>query len=205
VAALDRLGAATWCGYVDDLLERVGRHVARPESRTRLRSMVLALLGREGPKNCWTLAQQAGEARPWGMQHLLARAAWDTDAVTNELRGFVVEHLGATDAVLVVDETGDLKKGRHTVGVQRQYTGIAGRIENAQVGVYLGYATRRGHAMVDRELYLPRSWTDDPDRCAAAGVPADVGFATKPGLATAMIERALDAGVPAGWVTADEV
>ena len=166
---------------------------------------MLALLGREGPKNCWTLAQQAGEARPWGMQHLLARAAWDTDAVTNELRGFVVEHLGATDAVLVVDETGDLKKGRHTVGVQRQYTGIAGRIENAQVGVYLGYATRRGHAMVDRELYLPRSWTDDPDRCAAAGVPADVGFATKPGLATAMIERALDAGVPAGWVTADEV
>lgn len=166
---------------------------------------MLALLGREGPKNCWTLAQQAGEARPWGMQHLLARAAWDTDAVTNELRGFVVEHLGATDAVLVVDETGDLKKGRHTVGVQRQYTGTAGRIENAQVGVYLGYATRRGHAMVDRELYLPRSWTDDPDRCAAAGVPADVGFATKPGLATAMIERALDAGVPAGWVTADEV
>jgi SRSO17 transposase len=167
--------------------------------------MVLALLGREGPRNCWTLAEQAGEARPWGMQHLLGRAVWDTDAVAGELRGFVVEHLGATDAVLVVDETGDLKKGRCTVGVQRQYTGTAGRIENAQVGVYLGYATRRGHAMVDRELYLPRSGTDDPDRCAAAGVPTGVEFATKPALATAMVERALDAGIPAGWVTADEV
>ena len=205
VAALDRVGAAAWCGYVDELLERVGRHVVRPESRTRLGAMVLALLSRQGPRNCWTLAEQAGEDRPWGMQHLLARAAWNTDAVAGELRAFVVDHLGAADGILVVDETGDLKKGRSTVGVQRQYTGTAGRIENAQVAVYLGYASRRGHAMIDRELYLPRSWTEDPDRCAAAGVPADVGFATKPALATALIERALDAGVPARWVTADEV
>ncbi|HVI34751.1 MAG TPA: IS701 family transposase, partial [Gaiellales bacterium] len=205
VAALDRVGAAGWCGYVDELLERIGRHVSRPESRTRLGVMVLALLSREGPRNCWTLAEQASEARPWGMQHLLSRAVWNTDAVTGELRAFVVDHLGAADGILVVDETGDLKKGRCTVGVQRQYTGTAGRIENAQVAVYLGYATRRGHAMIDRELYLPKSWTDDPDRCAAAGVPADVGFATKPALATALIERALDAGVPARWVTADEV
>src|SRR4051812_38324717 len=138
------------------------------------------------------------------MQHLLARAVWDTDAVGGELRAFVVEQLGA-DGILVVDETGDLKKGRSTVGVQRQYTGTAGRIENAQVAVYLGYASRRGHAMIDRELYLPRSWTADPDRCAGAGVPTDVRFATKPALATVMIERALDAGVPACWVTADEV
>ena len=138
------------------------------------------------------------------MQHLLNCVVWDTEPVTGELRGLVVEPLCAADAVLVVDETGDPKKGRHTVGVQRQYTGTAGRIENAQVGVYLGYATRRGHAMVDRELYLPRSWTDDPDRCAAAGVPTGVDFAPKPALATAMVERALDAGVPAGWVTADE-
>ena len=134
MAACDRVGAAAWCGYVDELLERIGRHVSRPESRTRLGVMVLAMLSREGPRNCWTLAEQAGEARPWGMQHLLARAAWDTDAVTGELRGFVVEHLGAADGILVVDETGDLKKGRHTVGVQRQYTGTAGQIENAQVG-----------------------------------------------------------------------
>jgi SRSO17 transposase len=204
VAALDRVGAATWCGYVDELLERVGQHVARPEVRTRLGAMLLALLGREGPRNCWTLAEAAGESRPWGMQHLLGRAVWNTDAVTGELRGFVVEHLGA-GGILVVDETGDLKKGRATVGVARQYTGAAGRIENAQVGVYLGYATGRGHALIDRELYLPKSWTDDPDRCAAAGVPAEVGFATKPALARVLIERALDAGVPAGWVTGDEV
>jgi len=202
---LDRVGAATWGGYVDDLLERVGRHVARPEVRTRLGAMLLALLSRQGPRNCWTLAEIAGEARPWGMQHLLSRAVWDTEAVAGELRAFVVEHLGAADGILVVDETGDLKKGRHTVGVQRQYTGTAGRIENAQVGVYLGYATRHGHAMVDRELYLPRCWAEDPERCAAAGVPAAVGFATKPALATVLIERALDAGVPARWVTADEV
>src|SRR4051794_3577766 len=205
VAALDRVGAAAWCGYVDELLERVGRHVVRPESRTRLGAMVLALLSRQGPRNCWSLAEQAGEARPWGMQHLLARAVWDTDAVAGELRAFVVEHLGAADGILVVDETGDLKKGRSTVGVQRQYTGTAGRIENAQVAVYLGYASRHGHAMVDRELYLPRCWAEDPERCAAAGVPAAVGFATKPALATVLIERALDAGVPARWVTADEV
>src|SRR5436305_6512416 len=139
------------------------------------------------------------------MQHLLARAAWDSDAVAGELRDFVVAHLGSGDGILVVDETGDLKKGRCTVGVQRQYTGTAGRIENAQVAVYLGYASRRGHAMIDRELYLPRSWTDDPGRCAAAGVPADVGFATKPTLARLMLVRALDAGVPAAWVTGDEV
>jgi SRSO17 transposase len=205
VAALDRVGAAAWCGYVDELLGRVGRHVVRPEVRARLGAMVLALLGRQGPRNCWTLAEQVGEARPWGMQHLLGRAAWDTDAVAGELRGFVVDHLGAADGLLVVDETGDLKKGRSTVGVQRQYTGTAGRIENAQVAVYLGDATRRGHALIDRELYLPRSWTADPDRCAAAGVPADVGFATKPALARMLIECALDAGVPAGWVTGDEV
>jgi SRSO17 transposase len=205
VAALDRVGAATWGGYVDDLLGRVGRHASRPETRTRLGTMVLALLRRQGSRNCWTLAEQAGEDRPWGMQHLLGRAAWNTDAVAGELRDFVVAHLGAGDGILVVDETGDLKKGRHTVGVQRQYTGTAGRIENAQVGVYLGYATQRGHALIDRELYLPRSWTDDPARCAAAGVPAAVGFATKPTLARALIERALDAGVPAGWVTGDEV
>ena len=114
-------------------------------------------------------------------------------------------HLGDTDAVLVIDETGDLKKGAHTVGVQRQYTGTAGRIENAQVAVYLAYATDRGHALIDRELYLPASWTDDPQRMTVAGVPADIAFATKPALATGMLVRALRAGVSAGWVAGDEV
>jgi SRSO17 transposase len=139
------------------------------------------------------------------MQHLLGRAVWDTDGVRDDLRDYVTGQLGDSDAVLVVDETGDVKKGSMTVGVQRQYTGTAGRIENAQVAVYLTYAGARGHAMIDRELYLPRSWTDDPARCAAAGVPDDIGFLTKPALAAGMLCRALNAGVTARWVAGDEV
>jgi SRSO17 transposase len=151
-------------------------------------------------KNCWTIAEHAGDPTPDGMQHLLARAVWDHDKVRDDIRDYVVEHLGEEEAVLVVDETGDLKKGIATVGVKRQYTGTAGRVENAQVAVYLVYATDAGHAVVDRELYLPRSWTDDPARCRAVGVPEEVGFATKPTLARRMLGRALDAGVPAAWV-----
>ena len=177
----------------------------RVEVRQRVRAFVMGLLADLPRKNCWTIAEHAGDATPDGMQHLLSRARWDTDGVAEDLRDYVMDHLGDPGAVLVIDETGDLKKGSGTVGVQRQYTGTAGRVENAQVAVYLTYAAERGHALIDRELYLPRSWTDDPDRCAAAGVPAGVGFATKPALAQALIERALDAGVPAGWVTADEV
>jgi len=166
---------------------------------------VLGLLADLPRKNCWTIAEQAGDPSPDGMQHLLARAVWDHDAVRDDIRDYVVEHLGEDDAVLVVDETGDLKKGTTTVGVKRQYTGTAGRIENAQVAVYLVYASQAGHAVIDRELYLPRSWTDDAERCRAAGVPDQVGFVTKPALATQMICRALDAGVPAAWVAGDEV
>ena len=162
--------------------------------------MITALLGDVGRKNCWTLAEAAGEEHPWGMQHLLARAVWDTDAVAGELRAFVAQHLGESEAVLIVDETGDAKKGTSTVGVQRQYSGTTGRIENCQVAVHLAYASSRGHALVDRELYLPRSWTDDPQRCTAAGVPPEVAFATKPALAAAMIERAWTPGWPRhGW------
>jgi SRSO17 transposase len=139
------------------------------------------------------------------MQRLLRTACWDADAVRDDLREFVVAHLGHPEAVLIPDETGDLKKGSRTVAVQRQYTGTAGRIENAQVAVYLAYASPRGRALADRRLYVPRSWTDDPQRCAAAGIPADVAFATKPQLALAMVADARDAGVPAGWVAADEV
>ena len=132
-------------------------------------------------------------------------AVWDEDGVRDDLRDYVLEHFADPGAVLVVDETGDLKKGTMTVGMQRQYTGTAGRTENAQVAVYLAYAAPAGSAFIDRALYLPRSWTDDPGRCRAAGVPGDVAFATKPALARQMIGRALDAGTPAGWVTADEV
>ena len=155
--------------------------------------------------NCWTLAEHAGDTSPDRMQHLLAGAVWDAEAVREDLRGYVTEHLGDPDAVLVVDETGDVKKGTATVGVQRQYTGTAGRIENAQVAVYLTYAGAKGYAFIDRALYLPTSWTGDPARCAAAGIPAEVEFATKPAQATAMIARALDAGTPARWAAGDEV
>jgi SRSO17 transposase len=183
---------------------QVGSRFRRAEPRRRARAFVLGLLAELPRKNCWTIAEQAGDATPDGMQHLLARARWDADGVRDDLRSYVTGRLGDLDAVLVVDETGDLKKGRATAGVQRQYTGTAGRIENAQVAVYLGYAARAGHALIDRELYLPRSWTGDPARCRAAGIPADVGFATKPQLARRMIERAIAARVPFAWTAADE-
>jgi SRSO17 transposase len=175
--------------------------------RRRARAFVRGLLSDLPRKNCWTIAEHAGDPSPDGMQHLLARAVWDHDAVRDDIRDYVTERLGDPEAVLGIDEdeTGDLKKGTTTVGVQRQYTGTAGRVENAQVAVYLVYATDAGHAVIDRELYLPRSWTNDPERLQAAGVPEEVGFATKPALATKMIMRALAAGIPAAWVAGDEV
>lgn len=186
-------------------MHRVAGRFARADLRRRARAFVRGLLADLPRKNCWTIVEHAGDPNPDGMQHLLARAVWDHDKVRDDIRDYVVEQLGDPQAVLVVDETGDLKKGSHTVGVQRQYTGTAGRIENTQVVVYLVYATDAGHAVVDRELYLPRSWTDDPARCRAVGVPGQVVFATMPELATTIICRALDAGVPAAWVTGDEV
>ena len=150
--------------------------------------------------NCRAVAGHAGDFSPDGMQHLLARARWDADGVRDDVRGYVAGHLGDPGAVLVAGETGDLKKGTATAGVQRRYTGTAGRIENAQVAVYLGYCAPAGHALIDRELYLPKSWTGDPERCAAAGIPQNTAFATRPQLARPMIERAAAAGVAFGWV-----
>jgi SRSO17 transposase len=193
---------ARWQELFDQVMGRVAGRFARVEPRRRARAFVGGLLADLPRKNCWTIAEHASDPNPDGMQHLLARAVWDHDGVRDDLRDYAVEHLSDPEAVLVVDETGDLKKGTATVGVQRQYTGTAGRIENAQVAVSLVYASRAGHAVVDRELYLPQSWTDDPDRLRAAGVPNQVGFATKPALAKAMLGRALDADVPAAWVTA---
>ncbi len=166
---------------------------------------MLGLLSGLGRKNCWTIAEHRGDATPDGLQHLLSRASWDVDAVRDDLRSYVVEAFGDPAGLLVVDETGDVKKGAHTVGTQRQYTGTAGRIENAQVAVYLTYAAPRGHALIDRALYLPRCWTEDPGRRERAGVPADVEFATKPALAQQMIASALDAAVPARFVAGDQV
>ena len=189
----------------DALMDQIAPRFARVEPRRRARGFVLGLLSGLPSKNCWTISEQAGDDNPDGMQHLLRKAVWDDAAVRDDLRGFVVEHLGDAGAVLVVDETGDVKKGVHTVGVQRQYTGTAGRIENAQVAVYLTYATDAGHAFIDRALYLPKSWTGDTERRAAAGIPTDTEFATKPALATTLVTRALDAGVKACWVAGDEV
>ena len=190
---------------LDDLMLQVGARFRRVEPRRRARAFILGLLAGLPRKNCWTIAEYAGDATPGGMQHLLSRACWDADGVRDDIRDYVVGHLADPAAVLVVDETGDVKKGTATAGVARQYTGTAGRVENAQVAVYLTWAARRGHALIDRELYLPRSWAGDKDRCAAAGIPAGTLFATKPALAGRMISRALAAGAPAAWVTGDEV
>src|SRR5215831_18283292 len=200
VAAGPSVDPGRWLGIFDELMTRAGSRFRRAEPRRRARAFALGLLAELPRVNCWTIAEHAGDSSPDGMQHLLARARWDADGVRDDVRGYVVEHLGDPGAVLVVDETGDLKKGTATAGVQRQYTGTAGRIENAQVAVYLGYSAPAGHALIDRELYLPRSWTGDPERCAAAGIPEDTAFATKPQLARRMIERAAAAGVAFGWV-----
>jgi SRSO17 transposase len=194
-----------WRGEFDDLVLRIGPRFARVEPRRRVAGFLAGLLAELPRRNCWTIAEHAGDRDPRGMQRLLSQAVWDEDAVRDDLRDYVAEHLGDPGAVLVVDETGDVKKGIRTVGVQRQYTGTAGRIENSQVAVYLTYVAVRGYAFIDRELYLPHSWVDDTDRRAGAGVPEDVAFATKPALARAMIDRAVDAGIPARWAAGDEV
>jgi SRSO17 transposase len=194
-----------WAAGLDALHARIAGRFARAEPRRRALAYLRGLLGNVGRKNGWQLAEHAGERTPDGMQRLLATADWDPDRIRDDLRAYVVEHLGEEGAVLVVDETGFLKKGTTSVGVQRQYSGTAGKVDNCQLGVFLAYASGKGRAMIDRELYLPERWTDDPARCRAARVPEHVEFRTKPQLAQRMLERALDAGVPAAWVTADEV
>ncbi|MFI6578097.1 IS701 family transposase [Nocardiopsis sp. NPDC050513] len=178
--------------------------MARPETRTTAHDLVSALLAPLTRKNCWSLAEHAGHRAPYRMQHLLNRARLDEQALAAALRGYVTTRLGRDDVVLVVDETGDVKKGTHTVGVARQYSGTAGRIENCQVAVYLAYTTSAGHALIDHRLYLPRTWTDDAARLAAVGVPDEISFATKPELAKEMIAAALD-HTPTAWVAGDEV
>jgi SRSO17 transposase len=194
-----------WAAGLEAMHARIAGRFARAEPRRRVLAYLRGLLGNVTRKNGWQLAEHAGERTPDGMQRLLSTADWDPDRVRDDLRAYVVEHLGDPSAVLVVDETGFLKKGTTSVGVQRQYSGTAGKVDNCQLGVFLAYAGGKGRALIDRELYLPERWTDDPERCRAARVPEQVGFRTKPQLAQLMLERALDAGVPAAWVTADEV
>jgi SRSO17 transposase len=197
--------AAGCAREVEDAAVRLRPHFRRPEAWDHARNYLRGLLAAVERKNGWQLAEQAGYGHPRGIQRVLDRYAWDADAVRDDLRRYVVAALGAPQAVLVVDETAFPKQGRHSAGVARQYCGTLGKRANCQVGVFLGYAAPKGHAGLDRALYLPKEWTDDRARCRGAGIPDAVPFRTKPQLGLELVERALDAGVPAAWVVADEV
>lgn len=194
---------SVWEQELEELFLRIGARFTRVEPRRRMRDYVRGLLGPVGRKNGWQLAEYAGHATPDGLQHLLAGSRWDADDIRDDLQTYIAEHLGAPDGVLIIDDTGFVKKGTTSAGVQRQYSGTAGRTENCQIAVFAAYATTRGHTLVDRELYLPTSWTDDRERCRAARIPDERRSATKGELARTMIRRALASPLPITWVTAD--
>lgn len=194
-----------WEQHLDNLTQRIAKRFARPEVRHQARQYLHGLLSPIERKNGWQLAEHLGHSAPHRVQHLLDRAVWEEEAVRSDLRAYGVENLGADEAVLVIDESGFIKKGDKSVGVKRQYCGTAGRVENCQVGVFLGYATDQGQTLLDCALYLPEEWARDPKRREQAKVPTEVAFATKPQLARQLLARALDAGVPAAWVTGDSV
>jgi SRSO17 transposase len=205
--SVGEIDPAGWLDRFDDMFARVvAPGFFRREPRLRAWSYLLGLVGGLERANEWTLAEFAGDSTPDGMQRLLNGAVWDEDAIRGALGRYVAAELGDPGGVLIADETGSEKAGVHSAGVQRQYTGTAGKITNCQIGVFLAYAVpARGiRVLVDRELYVPRSWAGDRDRCAAAGIGEDTTFATKPQLARTMVERALASGLPFGWFTADE-
>jgi len=199
------LEVSDWRAELERLLARFGRLFVRAEPRRQAGRYLEGLLGPVERKNGWQLAEAIGDARPWRTQRVLSHVLWDEEAARDLCREHVVGRLGAADAVLVVDETAFVKKGRHSAGVARQYCGTLGKVENCQVGVFLAYGSRRGHALIDRRLDLPEAWAGDAERRRAAKVPDEVPFLTKPEIARAMVARALDAGVPCGWVLGDEV
>ena len=194
-----------WRDELESVSGRIGPRFVRPEVRQRAQIYLELLLANVPRKNGWQLAEYAGDATPKNIQHFLGRARWDADEVRDDLQQYVVKHLAEKNGVLIIDETGFLKKGAKSAGVGRQYSGTAGRIENCQIGVFLAYRSSRGHALIDRELYLPKAWCDDRGRCDEARIPETKEFATKPALARQMLKRAVQAGVPARWVAADEV
>jgi SRSO17 transposase len=196
---------AYWSAALDAVHNRIAPRFRRAEARARARRYLDALLSPIERKNGWQVAEYLGEPGPQGVQRLLNAADWEADAVRDDLRTYLIEHLGDAGGVLIVDETGFLKKGTKSAGVARQYSGTAGRRENQQIGVFLAYASPRGCAFLDRALYLPEIWADDPARRAAAGIPASVAFATKIELARAMLARAFDAKIPVRWVVGDSV
>src|SRR5260370_4376732 len=194
-----------WASSLRDVKARI-RPLFTQERVAASASLFLdGLLGDERRKTGWMRAEAAGDPGPWRQQAILGRGRWDADALRDIVRDYVVEALADVDAVLVLDETGFLKQGKASCGVARQYTGSAGKITNCQIGVFAAYVSRHGHAFIDRGLYLPKAWTDDPVRMTAAHVPNGTGFATKPHIAQRMIERAIAANVPVGWVAADTV
>jgi len=204
------MAVAAWAGSVlawdrelAGLKERIGGAFGRMELRRNAGAFIDGLLSRVERKTGWLMAEQAGLDRPYRIQSLLGRTAWDADVLRDLVRAYVIEALGDADGVLVVDETGFVKKGQHSVGVGRQYSGTAGRIENCQVGVFLAYASRFGQALIDRRLYLPDMWATDESRRAKTQVPSELAFATKPEIARDLIAAALDAGAPCAWVLAD--
>ena len=197
--------AGHWAQCLDEVHAFIGPRFARSEQRSRARAYLQGLLSPIERKNGWQLAEAAGEANPYGYQELLSRALWDADEVRDDLLDLVRENLADQEAVVVIDETGFVKKGTKSVGVAPQYSGTAGKIGNCQIGVFLAYATQKGQVLMDRELYLPQEWTNDRARCREAGVPEEVAFATKLVLARRMLERALQHGLPFAWVTADSV
>ncbi|MEU4733433.1 IS701 family transposase [Streptomyces sp. NPDC023588] len=188
---------------LDDLFVTIGHRFGRVELRRRMRDYVRGLLAPVARKNSWQLAEQAGHATPDGLQHLLAGAKWNPDDIRDDLQEYVADKLGESGGVLIIDDTGFIKKGTTSAGVQRQYSGTAGRTENCQIGVFAAYATTLGRALVDRELYLPKSWTEDRERCRAARVPDEREFATKGQLARRLVLRSLASSLPISWVTAD--
>lgn len=195
---------AGWADALEELHRRIGHRFSRSEARQRVGRYLFGLLGRVERKNGWHLAEAIGETDPQGVQRLLNSAKWDADAVRDDLREYVVEHLGDEHSgVLIADETGFLKKGKKSVGVACQYTGTAGDTVNCQVGVFLAYASNKGAAFIDRALYLPEEWANDPKRRTEAGVPGEIAFENKIELAKRMLERAFGAAVPARWVAAD--
>src|SRR5579859_165476 len=188
-----------------ELVVRIGSHFRRAEVRKRVGCYLQGLLAQVPRKNGWQMAEELGEVNAHGVQRLLEEADWDEEAVRDELRTYVIEQLGEAGGMLVVDETGFVKKGKKSAGVARQYSGTAGRRENSQIGVFLLYASTKGYAFIDRALYLPEEWTADRVRCREAGIPDEVGFATKGELAQQMLARAFAAGVPADWVLGDTI
>src|SRR5687768_402695 len=202
---VDRKMVRSWTEELEAVDERLSVHFARSEVRERAQDYLRGLLSGAERKNSWQLAEVAGNATPYGIQHLLGRANWDAEALRDDLREYVIEHLADAQSGLIVDETGFIKKGGNSVGVKRQYTGTVGKRENCQVGVFLAYASCRGQAFIDRELYLPEEWAQDKERRERAGVPEEIRMRTKPELAKEMLRRALEAGVKAEWVVADSV